>query len=70
MSGNPGGHRKLPAEMREMFQTEGAEAFAVLCNVSTPATQGFRLLRQRSPIVILPKVGEGIQKAISRKLGC
>ena len=30
-SGNPGGRPKLPAEMREMFQTKGAEAFAVLC---------------------------------------
>ena len=30
-SGNPGGRPKLPAEMREMFQTKAPEAFEVLC---------------------------------------
>ncbi len=30
-SGNPGGRRKLPAEMREMFQAKAPEAFEVLC---------------------------------------
>ena len=29
-SGNPGGRPKLPAEMREMFQTKAPEAFEVL----------------------------------------
>ena len=29
-SGNPGGPPKLPAEMREMFQTKAPEAFEVL----------------------------------------
>ena len=31
VSGNPGGRPKLPAEMREMFQTKAPEAFEVLC---------------------------------------
>ena len=31
VSGNPGGRPKLPAEMREMFQTKAQEAFEVLC---------------------------------------
>ena len=29
--GNPGGRPKLPAEMREIFQTKAPEAFEVLC---------------------------------------
>ena len=31
VSGNPGGRPKLPAEIREMFQTKAPEAFEVLC---------------------------------------
>ena len=30
-SGNPTGRPKLPAEMKEMFQTKAPEAFEVLC---------------------------------------
>ena len=48
VSGNPGGRPKLPAEMREMFQTKAPEAFEVLMQASPiPSDPRLPLLRQR-----------------------